>query len=111
MDYEKKIPPKYETICKQKIHAWFKKRGIKPFGNFKPSDSGFEVWGAKKEKGIETTNLYYVDEKNIAKWRGPRIGWRILFKEEVVPKPKKKRRTNPANKQMQEARMRARLTK
>lgn len=75
---ELKMVHKIEYFCTKKLHAWFKPEGIRSYGKCKRLGDGYTLWGTKKVKGVDVSNLYYVDETKIAKWRGKDIGWRTL---------------------------------
>lgn len=82
---ELKMVHKVEYYCVKKLHAWFEPRGIRPYGKCRRLDDGYTLWGTKKVKGVDVSNLYYVDETEIAKWRGEEIGWRTLVTNKKDP--------------------------
>jgi len=82
---ELKMVHKVEYFCRNKLHAWFKPRGIRPYGKCRRLGDGYTLWGTKKVKGVDVSNLYYVDETEIAKWRGEDIGWRTIITNKKDP--------------------------
>lgn len=98
--------------AKERLNRYMKNHVpvIRPYGELRSHGYGYKIWGEKTVNGKKINNVYYADSRCVAKWRGNKIGWRVILKIDGRTQIEKTKKTNQANKLMQQARTKSLLS-